>query len=68
VLGWIRELLGLPDDFFGVIQDTASSSSLVALAAARQRAYPEVRARGALRAPAGRIYASRRPTPPSRRR
>jgi hypothetical protein len=57
VLGWIREFLGLPKAYFGVIQDTASSSSLVALAAARQRAYPEVRRRGSSGSP-GRIYAS----------
>jgi aromatic-L-amino-acid/L-tryptophan decarboxylase len=58
VLQWIRELLGLPGDFFGVIQDTASSSSLVALAAARQRAWPEARARGLFGLPRGRVYAS----------
>ena len=33
---WLRQLLGLPDGLFGVIQDTASSSTLCALAAARQ--------------------------------
>jgi aromatic-L-amino-acid decarboxylase len=44
VLDWMVELLGLPDRFRsdgqggGVIQDTASSSSLVALLAARERA------------------------------
>ena len=59
VLGWIRAFLGLPEDYFGVIQDTASSSSLVALAAARQRAYPEVRETGLSGLPRGRIYASR---------
>jgi len=58
VLGWIRAFLGLPDDYFGVIHDTASSSSLVALAAARQRAYPEVRNEGLFGLPPGRIYAS----------
>ncbi len=58
VLGWIRELMGLPEVFRGVIQDTASSSSLVALAAARHRAYPEVRTDGLFGAPRGRIYAS----------
>ncbi len=58
VLDWIRGLLGLPPEYFGVIQDTASSSSLLALAAARHRAYPEVRARGLSGLPRGRIYAS----------
>jgi aromatic-L-amino-acid decarboxylase len=58
VLGWIRDMLGLPDAFFGVIQDTASSSSLVALAGARQQAYPKVREEGLFGAAPGRIYAS----------
>lgn len=58
VLAWIRELLGLPEAFFGVIQDTASTSSLVALAAARHRAYPDVRTDGMFGLPKGRVYAS----------
>ncbi len=33
---WLRQLLGLPPGFFGVINDTASSGSLYALAAARE--------------------------------
>ena len=45
-LGWLRQLLGLPDAFEGVIYDTASISSLHALAAARHRAAPAVRTRG----------------------
>jgi aromatic-L-amino-acid decarboxylase len=35
-LGWLRKLLQLPSDFDGVINDTASSSTLYALAAARE--------------------------------
>ena len=35
-LGWLRQMLGLPDGFFGTITDTASSSTLYALAAARE--------------------------------
>jgi aromatic-L-amino-acid/L-tryptophan decarboxylase len=58
VLDWIRGLLGLPDDFFGVIQDTASTSSLVALAAARHRVYPEAGEGGLFGLQPGRIYAS----------
>jgi aromatic-L-amino-acid/L-tryptophan decarboxylase len=58
VLEWVRELLGLPAGGFGVIQDTASSSSLVALAGARARAYPTVRETGLFGAPPGRVYAS----------
>jgi aromatic-L-amino-acid decarboxylase len=45
-LGWLRRLLGLPDDFEGVIYDTASISSLHALAAAREQAVPGVREAG----------------------
>ncbi len=58
VLGWIRQMLGLPEPFFGVIQDTASSASLVALAAARQQAFPSVRTEGLFGLPRGRVYAS----------
>ena len=49
-LGWLRELMGLPPTFEGVIYDTASISTLHALAAAREAAVPDVRARG-LRGP-----------------
>jgi aromatic-L-amino-acid decarboxylase len=45
-LGWLRQLVGLPDAFDGVIYDTASISTLHALAAARQVAIPDVRQRG----------------------
>lgn len=45
-LGWLRQLLGLPDTFEGVIYDTASISTLHALAAARHRAAPDIRTRG----------------------
>ena len=45
-LGWLRRLLGLPDAFEGVIYDTASISTLHALAAAREQAVDDVRVRG----------------------
>jgi aromatic-L-amino-acid decarboxylase len=45
-LGWLRDLLGLPASFEGVIYDTASIASLHALAAARETAVPDVRNRG----------------------
>jgi aromatic-L-amino-acid/L-tryptophan decarboxylase len=45
-LGWLRGLLGLPDTFEGVIYDTASISTLHALAAAREVAVPGVRQHG----------------------
>lgn len=35
-LQWLRQFIGLPDSFEGVINDTASSSTLYALAAARE--------------------------------
>lgn len=37
-MSWLRQLIGLPETFTGVIQDTASTSSLVALLQARERA------------------------------
>ncbi|MEO7649500.1 MAG: pyridoxal-dependent decarboxylase [Bryobacteraceae bacterium] len=45
-LGWLREWLGLPAEFFGIIYDTASSSTMHAIAAAREMAAPEVRLEG----------------------
>ncbi|HEX2505904.1 MAG TPA: pyridoxal-dependent decarboxylase, partial [Gaiellaceae bacterium] len=33
---WVRQLVGLPEGFHGHIEDTASTSTLVALAAARE--------------------------------
>jgi aromatic-L-amino-acid decarboxylase len=60
-LGWLRQLLALPDRFEGVIYDTASVSTLHALAAAREAAVPDVRAKGlAGRADLGtvRVYCS----------
>jgi aromatic-L-amino-acid decarboxylase len=46
VMGWLRRLIGLPDAFEGVIYDTASISSLHAIAAAREAAGPGVRQLG----------------------
>ncbi len=45
-LGWLRKLIGLPESFEGVIYDTASISTLHALAAAREAAVPRVRGEG----------------------
>lgn len=45
-LTWLRKLIGLPETFDGVIYDTASISTLHALAAARERALPGVRTDG----------------------
>ena len=45
-LGWLRRLMGLPDTFEGVIYDTASISTLHALAAAREATVAQVRELG----------------------
>ncbi|QQS31771.1 MAG: amino acid decarboxylase [Acidobacteriota bacterium] len=37
-LDWLRQMLGLPDKFEGIIYDTASVSTMHAIAAARERA------------------------------
>lgn len=37
MMTWIKEMLGLPSNFHGVIQDTASTSTLVALLSAREK-------------------------------
>jgi aromatic-L-amino-acid decarboxylase len=45
-LAWLRQLIGVPDTFEGVIYDTASISSMHALVAAREVAIADVRTRG----------------------
>jgi aromatic-L-amino-acid decarboxylase len=57
-LDWLRDLLGLPKAFDGTINDTASSSSLYALAAAREVKLPETWEGGLSGSPRGRFYAS----------
>lgn len=58
-LGWLRRMLGLPESFDGHINDTASVSTLVALAAARQAATGgAVRERGLAGGPRLRLYTS----------
>ncbi|MDQ6704486.1 MAG: pyridoxal-dependent decarboxylase, partial [Acidobacteriota bacterium] len=46
-LAWLRQWMGLPDEFFGIIYDTASVGSMHAIAAAREMASPEFRETGA---------------------
>ncbi len=46
VLGWLRQWLGLPESFFGLIYDTASTSTMHALIAARDFVAPDTRAEG----------------------
>ena len=60
---WLRQMLGLPGGWFGFLNDTASISSMLALAAARE-AKPEldIRARGMAGRtdlPTLRVYTSR---------
>ncbi len=38
VLDWLKQMIGLPSGFSGVIQDTASTASLCALLSAREKA------------------------------
>jgi aromatic-L-amino-acid decarboxylase len=46
VLAWIREMVGLPESFMGIVYDTASVGLMHALAAAREMAGGDVRKRG----------------------
>jgi aromatic-L-amino-acid decarboxylase len=48
-LGWLRDWYGLPADWFGITYDTASISTLHAIAAAREAADPDARTLGASR-------------------
>ena len=45
-LGWLRDELGLPSSLFGIINDTASINSFLALAAARESLNLGVRTEG----------------------
>ena len=57
---WLRQMLGLPEDFTGVIQDTASTATLVALLSARERATQQAAGRTGLAGDGARltVYAS----------
>lgn len=57
-LDWLRQLLALPDGFAGVIYDTASISSMVAMAAAREAAGLDVKSRGLVGLTPVRVYCS----------
>jgi aromatic-L-amino-acid decarboxylase len=56
--GWLRGLLGLPESFEGVINDSGSSSTFHALLAAREAAVPNVRMHGLSDAPRVHVYCS----------
>jgi len=46
-LGWFGEWMGVPASWFGIVYDTASTSSFHAMAAAREMLDPETRVNGA---------------------
>lgn len=46
VLDWLRQMMGLPEHFEGIIYDTASVSTMHAIAAARERANLNIRDEG----------------------
>jgi aromatic-L-amino-acid/L-tryptophan decarboxylase len=52
VVDWMRQMVGLPEEWSGVIQDTASTSTLIALICAREKASRFALARGGLQAEA----------------
>ena len=58
VCDWLRQMLELPPLFAGHVNDTASVSTLLALAAARHRSMPESRQRGLAGAPPMSVYCS----------
>jgi aromatic-L-amino-acid/L-tryptophan decarboxylase len=61
VVSWLRQALGLPDGFDGVVNDTASIGSLMAIAAAREAAGLDASQRGLPARPEvgePRVYAS----------
>lgn len=46
VLNWFKKMIGLPEEFFGVVYDTASVSTLHGIAAARENYGLNIRAKG----------------------
>ncbi|MBK8595502.1 MAG: amino acid decarboxylase [Holophagales bacterium] len=55
---WLANFVGLPSEFDGQLADTASSASLIALAAAREQAFPDVRKTGLAGHPPAVVYCS----------
>ena len=68
VLDWLRQLIGLPEGFTGVIQDSASSATLCALLVARERATGWQANEAGPAAPARRSPSTPRPRPIPRSR
>lgn len=50
VMDWLRQMVALPESFTGVIHDTASTATLVALLCARERTTEHSQTRGGLQA------------------
>jgi aromatic-L-amino-acid decarboxylase len=60
VVDWLRQALGLPDGFSGVIQDSASTATLAAVLVMRERALGwKGNEQGLAAHPAVRVYASK---------
>jgi len=60
MLDWLRQALGLPGEYSGVIQDSASSATLAAVLTMRERVLDwQGNSNGLAGGPAPRIYASR---------
>ena len=55
---WLANFVGLPAEFDGQLADTASAASLIALAAAREQAFPDVRKTGLAGLPPAVVYCS----------
>ncbi len=55
---WLRQAVGLPDEFQGVILDTASTATFTALLAARERAGDNIRQEGVGSGPPLAVYTS----------
>ncbi|MEI6898808.1 MAG: pyridoxal-dependent decarboxylase [Bacteroidota bacterium] len=59
VMEWLRSMLGLPEGFTGVIEDSSSSSTLIAILTAREkRSEFEINRRGFIEQERYRIYTS----------
>ncbi|MEL7534194.1 MAG: aminotransferase class I/II-fold pyridoxal phosphate-dependent enzyme [Bacteroidota bacterium] len=59
VMNWLGEMIGLPEEFSGVIQSTASDGTLIAILTAREKASNfQVNETGLRRHPQYRVYAS----------
>ncbi|MFZ2322606.1 MAG: aminotransferase class I/II-fold pyridoxal phosphate-dependent enzyme [Ignavibacteriaceae bacterium] len=46
MMNWFRQMVGLPDNYWGMIYDTASTSTMHAIASAREQANLQIREKG----------------------